>query len=65
MKKLDDLYTNQIDFTSGNKIAEECRNTELNRLISNDYYENDEEEEIGGKENKRAKPSAKATGSIE
>lgn len=65
LKKLDDLLINQIDFSSGNKIAEECRNSELNKMICNDFYENDDEEEAGGKENKRTKPSAKATSSLE
>ena len=67
LKKIDDFYTNQINFSSGNKIAEECRNNELNRLIFNEYYaqDEDEEEEDVGKENKKSKLMSKSGSSVE
>jgi hypothetical protein len=65
LKKLDDILINQIDFSNGNKIAEECRNKELNKMICDDFYENDDEEEAVGKENKRSKLSTKNISSME
>jgi hypothetical protein len=62
---LDDVLINQIDFSNGHKVAEECRNKELNRMICNDFYENDDEEEAVGKENKRTKQAGRSTSSLE
>ena len=66
IKKIDDFYTNQINLSSENKIAEECRNKDLKRLTYKEYYvAEDEDEEDNGKENLRSRIPSKSGTSVE
>ena len=45
LKKMDDFCNNQINLNSGNKVADECRNNELNRITRDEHYVDEDEEE--------------------